>query len=65
MSKEAIETPCIGLCTLDGDGICRGCWRSFEEIAEWPFMSVSERSLVMADLDRRKPLASQYSSETS
>ena len=59
MSTEPIETPCIGLCTLDGNGVCRGCRRSFEEIAEWPFMSASERGLVMADLDSRRPVAHQ------
>jgi len=34
-------SPCIGLCTLRGDGLCRGCLRALEEIAAWPQMGVS------------------------
>ncbi|MGI9265093.1 MAG: DUF1289 domain-containing protein [Gammaproteobacteria bacterium] len=55
MSAEPIESPCTGLCTLDMEGMCLGCFRRFEEIEAWPFMSVSERRVVMADLERRRP----------
>jgi len=32
-----------------------GCWRHFEEIEAWPFMSASDRQVVMADLEQRRP----------
>jgi predicted Fe-S protein YdhL (DUF1289 family) len=53
MMTDSIETPCIGLCTLDGQGICKGCLRTFQEIADWPYMSAFERSEIMTDLALR------------
>jgi len=29
-----IDPPCIGICTLDEDGICIGCHRTVKEIHE-------------------------------
>lgn len=34
------DTPCIAICsTSQGDSICKGCGRSFEEVQRWPEMS--------------------------
>ena len=34
------DTPCIAICsTSQGDDICKGCGRSFEEVQLWPQMS--------------------------
>ncbi|MFT4246726.1 MAG: CoA pyrophosphatase [Pseudomonas sp.] len=41
--RDGISTPCIGLCTLDQTGFCRGCRRSLDEIARWTRMSDAER----------------------
>lgn len=38
-----ILTPCIGVCTLAGDGLCEGCLRSGEEIAGWSRWSDEQR----------------------
>jgi len=38
-----VPSPCIGVCTLDDDGICLGCRRTSDEIARWPRMSNDER----------------------
>lgn len=36
MSKEAVPSPCILVCTLDPrTDICLGCGRTLDEIAEW------------------------------
>lgn len=36
MSKEAVPSPCILVCTLDpATDICKGCGRTLDEIAEW------------------------------
>lgn len=43
----AILTPCTGVCTLDGDGICLGCHRTTEEIARWGLMDDDERMRLM------------------
>lgn len=36
-------TPCIGVCSLDAQGLCRGCLRNVDEIARWKTMSDAER----------------------
>lgn len=40
---SAILSPCIGVCRLDGEGLCVGCHRSGEEIAAWAGMSEAQR----------------------
>jgi predicted Fe-S protein YdhL (DUF1289 family) len=42
-----ILTPCIGVCELDAAGICRGCWRSIDEIARWSLLGDAERARIM------------------
>lgn len=37
-----VSSPCIGVCKLDGDDICIGCFRSQDEIACWTQMSDRE-----------------------
>jgi uncharacterized protein len=69
MSQDAvptIETPCIGVCTLDGESdICLGCLRSVAEIARWRRMTPLERTAVMADLPRRRALLRPEAPEPS
>jgi predicted Fe-S protein YdhL (DUF1289 family) len=34
------DTPCIAICsTSQGDEMCKGCGRTFEEVQNWPAMS--------------------------
>ena len=47
MPMPAILTPCTGVCTLDGDGICLGCHRTTDEIAGWGLMDDDERLRLM------------------
>ncbi len=35
MAGETVKSPCIGVCTLDSDFVCRGCGRTIEEILHW------------------------------
>lgn len=44
---RAVLSPCIGVCTLDEDGLCHGCHRSSSEIARWPQMTDDERLRLM------------------
>lgn len=54
--QKPILTPCIGICTLDAQGLCEGCRRTGEEIARWMYMSEIERARLMNDvLPQRKP----------
>ena len=35
-----VDAPCIAICsTSQGDELCKGCGRTFEEVQNWPAMS--------------------------
>ena len=44
---RAVQSPCIGVCTLDPDGLCDGCLRSGAEIAGWLAMDDAQREHMM------------------
>ena len=51
---EAIATPCIKVCIVDGRAdICLGCGRTTAEIAAWGAMSEAERAALLPSLPRR------------
>ncbi len=38
------DAPCIAICsTSQGDDICKGCGRSFDEVQNWPVMTPGEK----------------------
>ncbi len=38
------DTPCIAICsTSQGDDLCKGCGRTFEEVQRWPEMSPADK----------------------
>ncbi len=43
---ETVESPCIKVCQIDLEGLCRGCGRTLNEIARWREMSNAERVLI-------------------
>ena len=41
------DTPCISICsTAQGDAVCKGCGRSFEEVQHWPEMHPADKRQV-------------------
>lgn len=41
------DTPCIAICsTSQGDEVCKGCGRSFDEVQHWTAMSPAEKRVV-------------------
>ena len=57
-----IETPCVNICTLDPrSGLCLGCGRTMDEIAQWGSMSPAARAAVMRDLPARLAAAKSLS----
>jgi uncharacterized protein len=39
-----VDAPCIAICsTSQGDDICKGCGRTFDEVQLWPEMSPAEK----------------------
>jgi uncharacterized protein len=54
MPPQAIETPCIQVCTMDAaSGLCAGCGRTLDEIANWGRMNGAQRAAIMAALPHR------------
>ena len=38
------DAPCIAICsTSQGDDICKGCGRTFDEVQHWPVMTPAEK----------------------
>ena len=41
------DTPCIAICsTSQGDAVCKGCGRSFDEVQHWPAYSPAQKRAV-------------------
>lgn len=56
-TEAAPLTPCIGVCTMDASGLCRGCRRTLAEIARWGSMSDTERRHWMREVQPQRPPA--------
>jgi predicted Fe-S protein YdhL (DUF1289 family) len=42
-----VPSPCINVCRLDSQGICIGCRRTIDEIAEWSRASEERRREIL------------------
>jgi predicted Fe-S protein YdhL (DUF1289 family) len=41
------DAPCIAICsTAQGDAVCKGCGRTFEEVQHWPVFTPGEKRAV-------------------
>jgi uncharacterized protein len=41
------DTPCIAICsTSQGDPVCKGCGRTFDEVQHWPAMGPADKRAV-------------------
>jgi predicted Fe-S protein YdhL (DUF1289 family) len=49
-----ILTPCIGVCEIDAEGLCRGCHRTLDEIARWSALGDAERARLMNEILPRR-----------
>lgn len=47
-------SPCIGVCALDADDICIGCWRSGREITEWGRVDNEAKRAILRNVARRQ-----------
>ena len=47
---RAVLSPCIGICSIDDDGLCAGCLRTGDEIAAWSLMNDDVRLRLMEDV---------------
>ncbi|MEE8527365.1 MAG: DUF1289 domain-containing protein [Gammaproteobacteria bacterium] len=53
---DAVEpvSPCIEVCEADSAGVCRGCFRTLDEIAQWPSMTNEQKWRVLATVQARR-----------
>lgn len=45
------ESPCIAVCTTLYDEKCKGCGRTYMEVAQWNAMSDAEKEVVWVRID--------------
>lgn len=51
---EALPSPCISVCVLDeASGLCEGCLRTLDEIANWGMMECAQQRAVWAAIEQR------------
>jgi predicted Fe-S protein YdhL (DUF1289 family) len=54
-----IASPCNKVCVMnEATGLCRGCYRTLDEIARWGEMSDGEREAVLERLSARRAQSS-------
>ncbi len=55
MSKQTIDSPCIGVCSMDDlSGLCMGCFRTMEEIQNWWDMDDASKQAVIEQASVRE-----------
>ncbi|HUC68257.1 MAG TPA: DUF1289 domain-containing protein [Stellaceae bacterium] len=55
MSESPPLSPCIAVCVLDpASGYCRGCFRTIDEIAQWPALAAEEKRRILTAVTARR-----------
>ncbi len=54
-AAAAVESPCVKICVIDDGGLCVGCARTLDEIAQWGSYSPDKRRAIMGMLKERRP----------
>lgn len=47
------QSPCVGICEIDDDGLCLGCKRTDEEIFKWLTYNEEERIEKLKEMKQR------------
>lgn len=48
-----VASPCIGVCRVDGQGVCVGCGRTIDEIGGWLTASAGQKRAIVERAQRR------------
>jgi len=49
------DSPCTGVCTIDPkSGLCKGCYRTQEEIAKWSMYREYQKKKVLSGLKNKR-----------
>lgn len=55
MYVQQPPSPCNSICRIEpATGWCQGCWRTLEEIADWPMLTVREKDALLLRLADRE-----------
>jgi predicted Fe-S protein YdhL (DUF1289 family) len=58
-AADEVASPCINVCVLDAaSGLCIGCWRTLDEIAEWSVLGADAKRAVLAAIRARRARSS-------
>ena len=52
--RQPVASPCISLCELDTEMVCKGCFRRIDDIASWRAMDNKERLDAIDRADKRR-----------
>lgn len=47
-----MDSPCIGICSVLYDEYCKGCGRTYMEVANWNTMTETEQKIVWDRIDK-------------
>ncbi|MBU6261279.1 MAG: DUF1289 domain-containing protein [Burkholderiales bacterium] len=54
-AASTVPSPCIGVCRMDeARGLCAGCLRTLDEIAQWSVLDDAGKREVWRELGRRR-----------
>ena len=54
-SDRTVASPCISVCVMDeASGLCAGCYRTLDEIADWGNLSNEGKRAVIDELAARR-----------
>jgi predicted Fe-S protein YdhL (DUF1289 family) len=60
LTGQLVQSPCTNVCRIEaGSGLCEGCLRTLDEIAEWRRASEARRIEILSALGRRQLSAGQ------
>lgn len=51
--ENPIQSPCIAMCELNRSDVCKGCFRSRQEIADWSQSNNDEKMQVLENAYQR------------
>lgn len=52
----SVLSPCVSICKMDSiTGLCEGCLRTIDEIAQWSQMNDEQKRQVLVQLQLRQP----------
>lgn len=49
-----MKSPCIRVCELDENDVCKGCGRSLEQILNWTDYTKEQREKIIKELNKNK-----------